>query len=78
MTCLPEMSARAVADAVIDDMERVRSDFILLNFANSDMVEHTGDLNAAARSSAGGGPVSARGARVWRAVRRRTAAARPK
>ncbi len=37
----PEMSAAEVADAVIDGMENARYDFIVVNFANGDMVGHT-------------------------------------
>ncbi|MCB1736282.1 MAG: 2,3-bisphosphoglycerate-independent phosphoglycerate mutase [Gammaproteobacteria bacterium] len=37
----PEMSAKAVADAVIDAIASDRHAFILVNFANGDMVGHT-------------------------------------
>ncbi len=37
----PEMSAEAVADAVIDGIRDDRYGFILVNFANADMVGHT-------------------------------------
>ena len=37
----PEMSASQVADRVIQAIESNRHDFILVNFANSDMVGHT-------------------------------------
>ncbi|MDA8193605.1 MAG: 2,3-bisphosphoglycerate-independent phosphoglycerate mutase [Thermaerobacter sp.] len=40
----PEMSARAIADTVVEDVKAGRHDFVLLNFANSDMVGHTGKL----------------------------------
>lgn len=43
----PAMSAEAVADRVVADIEQQGHDFILLNFANSDMVGHTGKLQAA-------------------------------
>ena len=42
----PEMSAQEVADSVIEAMEE-DYDFILVNFANPDMVGHTGKLEAA-------------------------------
>jgi 2,3-bisphosphoglycerate-independent phosphoglycerate mutase len=42
----PEMSARGVADAVIEGL-RGEYDFILVNFANPDMVGHTGVVSAA-------------------------------
>lgn len=38
----PEMSALGVKDAVIEDMKENTPDFICLNFANGDMVGHTG------------------------------------
>ncbi|MCK5068561.1 MAG: 2,3-bisphosphoglycerate-independent phosphoglycerate mutase [Bacteroidales bacterium] len=38
----PEMSAFEVKDAVIGDMKENSPDFICLNFANGDMVGHTG------------------------------------
>jgi 2,3-bisphosphoglycerate-independent phosphoglycerate mutase len=37
----PEMSARAVADAVIGAIDSGRYAFIVVNFANGDMVGHT-------------------------------------
>jgi 2,3-bisphosphoglycerate-independent phosphoglycerate mutase len=43
----PEMSAPQVADAVVEAIESERYGFIVVNFANGDMVGHTGDLNAA-------------------------------
>lgn len=38
----PEMSAYEVRDAVIKEIKREKHDFICLNFANGDMVGHTG------------------------------------
>jgi 2,3-bisphosphoglycerate-independent phosphoglycerate mutase len=46
----PEMSASAVADAVVDAISSDKYDFILVNFANPDMVGHTGVLGAAIRA----------------------------
>lgn len=43
----PEMSAAAVADGVVAALEAGDKDFILVNFANPDMVGHTGQLPAA-------------------------------
>jgi 2,3-bisphosphoglycerate-independent phosphoglycerate mutase len=43
----PEMSAAAVADAVVAAAQTGRFDFMLVNFANPDMVGHTGFLGAA-------------------------------
>jgi 2,3-bisphosphoglycerate-independent phosphoglycerate mutase len=42
----PEMSAREVADAVIGAMQNERPDFIVVNFANGDMVGHTAVVDA--------------------------------
>lgn len=42
----PEMSAATVRDRVIQEMEKNAPDFICLNFANPDMVGHTGDYDA--------------------------------
>lgn len=38
----PEMSAYEVADAIVPEIEKGETDFICLNFANADMVGHTG------------------------------------
>ena len=42
----PEMSADKLVDLVIPEMEAARADFICLNFANPDMVGHTGVFEA--------------------------------
>lgn len=42
----PEMSACQIADKVNEKIQTKEYDFILLNFANPDMVGHTGDLKA--------------------------------
>ncbi|WP_026700679.1 2,3-bisphosphoglycerate-independent phosphoglycerate mutase [Salibacterium aidingense] len=42
----PEMSAYQVTDALIDEINADRHDFIVLNFANPDMVGHSGRLDA--------------------------------
>jgi 2,3-bisphosphoglycerate-independent phosphoglycerate mutase len=42
----PEMSAYEVTDKLIDELNNTRYDFVLLNFANADMVGHTGNLEA--------------------------------
>lgn len=42
----PEMSAYEVADALVEDIEESAPDFICLNFANGDMVGHTGIYEA--------------------------------
>ncbi len=43
----PEMSAYEVRDAIVARIQQNPPDFICLNFANPDMVGHTGDLQAA-------------------------------
>ncbi len=42
----PEMSAAGISKAVIGDIEKCQPDFICLNFANPDMVGHTGIYDA--------------------------------
>jgi 2,3-bisphosphoglycerate-independent phosphoglycerate mutase len=42
----PEMHADDITDIVLDSVENQKHDFILLNFANCDLVGHTGDLEA--------------------------------
>jgi 2,3-bisphosphoglycerate-independent phosphoglycerate mutase len=42
----PEMSAQGIADAIIQEMDHNAPDFICLNFANPDMVGHTGVFEA--------------------------------
>ncbi|UCD83861.1 MAG: 2,3-bisphosphoglycerate-independent phosphoglycerate mutase [Deltaproteobacteria bacterium] len=46
----PEMNAPEVAEAVIKEIEAGRFDLIVLNFANCDMVGHTGDYQAAVKA----------------------------
>jgi 2,3-bisphosphoglycerate-independent phosphoglycerate mutase len=43
----PEMSAAGVADAFVASVEAKKHDVIICNFANPDMVGHTGSLDAA-------------------------------
>lgn len=42
----PEMSAVAVTDAIVPELEKGNPDFVCLNFANPDMVGHTGVYEA--------------------------------
>lgn len=42
----PEMSAREITDKIIQEINKQSTDFICLNFANPDMVGHTGVYNA--------------------------------
>jgi len=46
----PEMSAEGVRDILIDAIRKGQHDLIIVNFANPDMVGHTGDLDAAIRA----------------------------
>ena len=43
----PEMSAFELAEALVPELEKEEVDFVCLNFANGDMVGHTGDFEAA-------------------------------
>lgn len=43
----PEMSAFELADALVPELEKGEVDFVCLNFANGDMVGHTGVMSAA-------------------------------
>lgn len=42
----PEMSAVELTDAIVPEFKKAEVDFICLNYANADMVGHTGDYNA--------------------------------
>jgi len=42
----PEMSAYEVKDAIVAELEKKKFDFVCLNFANGDMVGHTGVYTA--------------------------------
>jgi len=46
----PEMSAAAVTDKLVAAIETGRFDFILVNYANPDMLGHTGNLTAAIKA----------------------------
>ena len=46
----PEMSAHDIRDAIIPELNGREVDFICLNFANADMVGHTGDFDAAVKA----------------------------
>jgi 2,3-bisphosphoglycerate-independent phosphoglycerate mutase len=47
---IPEMSAFEVTDKLLDAVNNHSYDFILVNYANSDMVGHTGDFKAAVKT----------------------------
>ena len=46
----PEMSAHEVTRQLVDAIERDRADIYIVNYANGDMVGHTGVLSAAIRA----------------------------
>ncbi len=46
----PEMSAYEVTEGVLDALEEDKYDVIILNYANPDMVGHTGDYKAAKKA----------------------------
>jgi 2,3-bisphosphoglycerate-independent phosphoglycerate mutase len=46
----PEMSAAGVTDVLCDSIEKREHDFILCNYANGDMVGHTGSIPATIRA----------------------------
>ena len=43
----PEMSAKQITDTVLEELDKDKYDLIILNYANGDMVGHTGDLEKA-------------------------------
>ena len=47
----PEMSAQLVTDAIVTEIKNETADFICLNYANADMVGHTGLWNAAIKAA---------------------------
>jgi 2,3-bisphosphoglycerate-independent phosphoglycerate mutase len=47
----PEMSAKEVTDAIIENIASETPDFICLNYANADMVGHTGVFEAAIQAA---------------------------
>jgi len=47
---IPEMSAVPVAEALVEQINTEKYDMIICNFANCDMVGHTGDMNAAIKA----------------------------
>lgn len=46
----PEMSAFEIRDAIVPELENEEVDFVCLNFANGDMVGHTGVMEAAIKA----------------------------
>ncbi len=46
----PEMSAQGIVDAIVPELEKENPDFVCLNFANADMVGHTGFFGAVVKA----------------------------
>ena len=46
----PEMSAYEIRDAIVSKLRNQETDFVCLNFANPDMVGHTGSMEAAIKA----------------------------
>ena len=42
----PEMSAYEITDTLLQELDKEKYDVVVLNFANGDMVGHTGDMSA--------------------------------
>ena len=47
----PEMSAYEVTDAIVEELRSNRPNFVVLNYANTDMVGHTGVFKAAMKAA---------------------------
>ncbi len=48
---IPEMAAYQIRDAIIPELEKEEVDFVCLNFANTDMVGHTGVFEAVVKAA---------------------------
>lgn len=48
---IPEMAAFDIRDAIVPELEKEEADFICLNFANTDMVGHTGVFEAVIKAA---------------------------
>jgi len=46
----PEMSCKEITDVLLKELARKSYDFVILNFANCDMVGHTGDFDATVKA----------------------------
>ncbi len=64
----PEMSASGIADAVIKAVEDTAFDVIIVNFANADMVGHSGKMDPTIRAVE---TVDTELGRIYRAIRQR-------
>ncbi len=66
----PEMSAEGIADVVVKSINDTAFDVIIVNFANADMVGHSGKIEPTIRAVEA---VDAQLARIYQAVRRHNA-----
>lgn len=46
----PEMSAPIITDAIVDSLSHAMRDFYVINYANADMVGHSGDFKATVKA----------------------------
>jgi 2,3-bisphosphoglycerate-independent phosphoglycerate mutase len=46
----PEMSAKKITDSILNSLKQDPADFYLINYANADMVGHSGDFNATVKA----------------------------
>lgn len=46
----PEMGSRAITEILLDSIDKAKYQFILVNFANCDMVAHTGNIQASIKA----------------------------
>lgn len=46
----PEMSARGITDAILRELLKAETEVFIINYANADMVGHTGDYDAACKA----------------------------
>ena len=68
MTLAPEMSAAGIADAVVKAVGDTAFDVVIVNFANADMVGHSGKMEATVRAVE---VVDRELGRIYRAVKQR-------
>jgi 2,3-bisphosphoglycerate-independent phosphoglycerate mutase len=69
----PEMSAAGIADAVVKAVADTAFDVIIVNFANADMVGHSGKLEPTIKRGGDGGPRAGADLSGGEAARRRAA-----
>ena len=46
----PDMSAKEITESLLKELDKDKYDYIILNFANGDMLGHTGNIEAAIKS----------------------------